>query len=127
MGQCYTKKDKDSIITSENPIDSSSTSPTELKTCSICLDEISPLHQFTIPNCRHQFHRKCIAEWNKKSQDCPNCRGPIIKVSDFVSQFLIETERIRRENENNHGFATFNRNRYNSVVLRSRRIIVYEN
>lgn len=138
MGQCYTKKDKnkDSIIVSENPIDSSSscgTSPIELKTCSICLEEIGALHQFTLPQCKHQFHRKCIADWNIRSKECPNCRGPIvddlnsktkIAVSDFVSQFLLENERINEERD--YDFNTFNRNRYNNVVLRSRRVVVVE-
>ena len=138
MGQCYTKKNNviESIIITENPIDSSSScgsSPIELKTCSICLEEITPLRQFTLPQCKHQFHRNCIADWNKRSKECPNCRGPIvddlnsktkIAVSDFVAQFLLERERINQES--NHNFNSFNRNRYNNVVLRSRRVVVVE-
>lgn len=140
MGQCYTKKDKkdkkDLIIVSENPIDTSSScgsSPIELKTCSICLEEIRPLHQFTLPQCKHQFHRTCIADWNKRSKECPNCRGPIvddlnsktkIAVSDFVRQFLLERERLEEEENNN--FHVYNRNRYNNVVLRSRRVVFVE-
>ena len=128
MGQCYAKKcDINTIITSDNPIDSSCTSPIELLTCSICLEEISKLDQFTVPNCRHQFHRKCISEWNKNSNECPNCRGEIvakIKVSDFVYQFLLERERI--EQEESQSFNTYNRNRYNNVILQSRRIMIFE-
>ena len=133
MGQCYAKKNKvnERIIVTENPIDSSSScgsSPIEKKTCSICLEEISMLHQYTLPQCKHVFHRKCIAEWNQHSEECPNCRGPIVynlnnkkipAVSDFVRQFLLERERIEEETN----FRTYNRNRYNSVVLRTSRVI----
>lgn len=117
MGQCYTKKsDKNTIINDDNMF------------CSICLDQITKLDQFIVPKCKHIFHRKCIAEWNKQSNECPNCRCDIVEkipVSDFVYQFITERERIM-EQERINDFNTYNRNRYNNFVLRTTRVLYIE-
>jgi len=41
-------------------------------TCSICLDEITDLHE---TNCGHQFCKSCFQESQKYQQNCPVCRS----------------------------------------------------
>jgi len=45
--------------------------------CVICLEAMDEEqgNLFTIPSCNHSFHSKCIAEWKKRSTQCPCCRG----------------------------------------------------
>jgi hypothetical protein len=42
-------------------------------TCSICLHEpmVNPV---VLPDCHHAFCYTCLAEWQKSSMQCPNCR-----------------------------------------------------
>lgn len=47
------------------------------KTCSICLDNFKPgTFKRKMPQCRHEFHKKCIDEWLYKDNklSCPICR-----------------------------------------------------
>jgi len=47
--------------------------------CSICLDPA--IGNSVMSNqCIHIFHANCIANWLNKSQECPECRTPIIGV-----------------------------------------------
>ena len=47
--------------------------------CTICLEHLAcePISEL---NCGHEFHRSCVEQWSKYSQDsdrvwgCPNCR-----------------------------------------------------
>ena len=41
--------------------------------CSICLEEV--LTEYLWLSCGHCFHRRCIVNWKKKKQNCPNCRS----------------------------------------------------
>ena len=41
-------------------------------TCAICLDDVT--ERGTIDSCDHQFCYKCIQEWSKRKNTCPNCR-----------------------------------------------------
>ena len=45
--------------------------------CSICLEEKQNLEEWTNLNCNHQYHAKCISEWFKKTDTCPDCRTVI--------------------------------------------------
>ncbi len=47
---------------------------TEEKECSICINEIGRNPQMVILICNHKFHGKCIVEWLKRDDNCPNCR-----------------------------------------------------
>lgn len=61
------------------------------ESCIICLEDFLPIEKIkeleksgnkeqyekeetSILECGHKFHRKCIADWFKKQQNCPNCR-----------------------------------------------------
>lgn len=49
----------------------------EHKQCSICLDHFKKgKYKRKMPNCRHEFHKKCIDEWLYKDEkfSCPVCR-----------------------------------------------------
>jgi hypothetical protein len=46
----------------------------EVKTCSICLDEITSKRDKRILKCAHTFHRSCVGEWLARSIVCPLCR-----------------------------------------------------
>lgn len=45
------------------------------KTCSICLDKFEcGKYKRKMPNCTHEFHKKCIDRWLYKNFSCPICR-----------------------------------------------------
>jgi hypothetical protein len=43
--------------------------------CSICLEKCSTETLFT--DCNHTFHKKCLTQWLKIKNTCPNCRNTI--------------------------------------------------
>jgi len=47
--------------------------------CAICLDDSinEEWELYTIANCSHRFHDKCIRRWKKEEATCPLCRGPL--------------------------------------------------
>jgi len=47
--------------------------------CSICCDTLDEEEAeiYTVPNCEHIFHKRCISVWKKESPKCPCCRGPL--------------------------------------------------
>jgi len=47
--------------------------------CAICLEDFinEDNETFTIANCSHTFHLKCIRRWKKEEVTCPLCRGPL--------------------------------------------------
>lgn len=47
-----------------------------LNECSICLEVNN--NKIIKTDCNHEFHEKCLFEWNKISMTCPICRGGII-------------------------------------------------
>lgn len=51
-------------------------------TCSICLDVIMAGTSVTT-RCKHVFHRQCLACVNGNA--CPNCRGPLRRVQESVT------------------------------------------
>ena len=56
--------------------------------CSICLDNISSNNLHTT-SCKHTFHKKCIGQWLKHHNNCPNCRQefqPIIREQPIFRQ-----------------------------------------
>ncbi len=46
------------------------------KQCAICWEELSPSQSSVLLGCSHRFHYKCLAEWAKRSSQCPMCRAP---------------------------------------------------
>ena len=40
--------------------------------CNIC--HYKTLNNKVILKCNHVFHKKCLHEWSKKSNNCPLCR-----------------------------------------------------
>merc|ERR1719283_626052 len=47
--------------------------------CSICFDTLDEEEAeiYTVPKCKHIFHKRCISVWKKESSKCPCCRGPL--------------------------------------------------
>jgi len=47
--------------------------------CAICLDDSinEKWELYTIANCSHRFHDKCLRRWKKEEATCPLCRGPL--------------------------------------------------
>ena len=46
--------------------------------CSICLEEMTVTGDRRYLQCSHQFHGHCIAQWQERSDTCPNCRARIV-------------------------------------------------
>ena len=42
--------------------------------CSICLNDLNIEQIYTLPECNHKFHTKCIFTWFDKNNNCPLCR-----------------------------------------------------
>jgi hypothetical protein len=42
--------------------------------CAICLDEQKINESWSILNCTHEFHDKCIKNWLQRNNTCPTCR-----------------------------------------------------
>jgi len=49
----------------------------ESEACSICIDEFEQDQTLRKLPCGHRFHIKCIDEWLKISNSCPNCKAEI--------------------------------------------------
>jgi hypothetical protein len=53
----------------------------ELNTCSICLEQIKKRQKFRALPCsntvNHRFHTKCIDQWLKNNNSCPECRAKV--------------------------------------------------
>ncbi len=46
------------------------------KLCAICWEDLEPSQSSVVLGCSHRFHYKCLAEWSKRSSQCPMCREP---------------------------------------------------
>lgn len=54
----------------------------ELKTCSICFDEVLGTRHVTLPCGNHTMHRDCFGQWLRHAdvqKRCPECRTPFTK------------------------------------------------
>ena len=49
-----------------------------LNECSICLEQYIKKDKIIELSCNHMFHKKCIKEWIKNNNTCPQCRENII-------------------------------------------------
>ena len=48
----------------------------EQSLCLICHDFIDNENNYTLPECKHKYHTKCIIEWFKKGDNrCPYCQN----------------------------------------------------
>jgi hypothetical protein len=47
------------------------------ESCTICLDTFQHSEKIRTLICNHIFHEKCIDEWIKKTERCPNCNQNI--------------------------------------------------
>jgi len=47
--------------------------------CAICLEEMLDQDDdiYTITECKHRYHEKCIRQWKIEKSICPLCRGPL--------------------------------------------------
>lgn len=57
--------------------------------CSICFDDIDLKDDCTQTMCGHLFHTKCLKDWNKMNQNCPNCRTGLFTKDIHVNNTLI--------------------------------------
>eukprot|EP01017_Pseudomicrothorax_dubius_P002860 TRINITY_DN10253_c0_g1_i2.p1 TRINITY_DN10253_c0_g1~~TRINITY_DN10253_c0_g1_i2.p1 ORF type:complete len:191 (-),score=28.39 TRINITY_DN10253_c0_g1_i2:36-608(-) len=48
-------------------------------TCSICLEDFTPISVCRKLFCEHIFHKLCIDTWLKAKETCPNCNRPFNK------------------------------------------------
>lgn len=73
--------------------------------CAICLDVFGQGYVKKLP-CGHVYHKRCFAEWNARSHNCPTCRQPFRQpprfrvetiVNVYEGETLIETHRHQSE------------------------------
>ena len=54
--------------------------------CVICQEDIFPIESVNILSCQHYYHEKCLEEWLKFQNTCPQCRIVFAqKRSDMIS------------------------------------------
>ena len=47
--------------------------------CSICLEDYSDIDKkISKTKCKHIFHKKCLNNWIKENNTCPECRAKIL-------------------------------------------------
>lgn len=51
--------------------------------CSICLEDLDGRQKEMTTKCGHCFHEKCLQEWFRNDQSCPNCRAYSLSDTDF--------------------------------------------
>ena len=65
-----------------NYFDNNDTTQNNNDICPICHDVLTDSDIYTIPECNHQFHSKCIIPWFRSdisNGSCPYCKtAPII-------------------------------------------------
>ncbi|KAJ0808144.1 putative transcription factor C2H2 family [Helianthus annuus] len=64
--------------------------------CSICLgDFVDGERVRVLPECKHEFHVKCVDKWLKEHASCPNCRRSLVppKVVDAGDRATARAER----------------------------------
>ena len=63
--------------------------------CTICLDECK--NNLGVIECGHVFHIKCVKNWIKDKQKCPNCRKILYSTKAQELKFSIEGNIIRKD------------------------------
>jgi len=58
-------------------VDDVSKLPEELRTCCVCLEEVTAGASVRTLPCLHTFHAECAEEWLKKKKVCPLCQFSI--------------------------------------------------
>ena len=60
--------------------------------CSICLKIVTKELEVKL-ECSHYFHRECITEWVKLSNDCPYCRSSTSEsfIDNYSSMYKLDT------------------------------------
>ncbi len=48
--------------------------PDSERICIICQDQVENSREMHIRKCSHIFHKRCNADWTKRSRECPTCR-----------------------------------------------------
>mmetsp|Transcript_25725 Transcript_25725/g.56407 ORF Transcript_25725/g.56407 Transcript_25725/m.56407 type:complete len:212 (+) Transcript_25725:204-839(+) len=64
-------------FTAEWMVDDVGKLPEELRTCSVCLEEVCCEQRVRTLPCFHTFHGECAEEWLKKKKVCPLCQFSI--------------------------------------------------
>ena len=49
----------------------------QLKTCAICIDEVTEAAQAELDSCKHTFCFVCINQWVQSENACPLCKREI--------------------------------------------------
>lgn len=61
--------------------------------CSICYENLNVESSYTINECKHEFHSKCLLDWfrNSSNSSCPYCRNIIeSKNNKNISSILFD-------------------------------------
>ena len=63
-------------------------------TCSICLEDINTKNNYSISQCNHHFHTKCLTTWLRKNDNCPICRFKLVETIDDKDKDIYYTDYI---------------------------------
>ena len=44
--------------------------------CTVCTEAVGADEEAMVLDCKHVFHRECVAMWLAHHSTCPNCRAP---------------------------------------------------
>lgn len=54
--------------------------------CGICMDDLAAGDLVYDISCSHKFHMKCLGDWLKQKNECPNCRQAVFALADEVAE-----------------------------------------
>ena len=65
--------------------------------CSICYENMIPDNSYTINECNHTFHSKCLLDWFRRSDasSCPYCRNNIQSNNSTPNNSILFNMKIR--------------------------------
>tara|TARA_R110001599_G_scaffold350630_1_gene581062 strand:+ start:151 stop:507 length:357 start_codon:yes stop_codon:yes gene_type:complete len=67
-------KNKETIISNDNPLTENLYMETDNEECCICLQPFIYNSKISSLQCGHIYHTECISEWIKRNNTCPSCR-----------------------------------------------------
>ena len=89
-----------------------------IKYCSICLEKINKCgRNITLTECNHTFHKKCLEQWLKENNNCPNCRVTlsIPKKCNYLNNLKCNNIKCNRINQLFESYL-YNCNRINCKI-----------
>ena len=66
------------------------------KICSICLTKTK--NEAKLDGCSHVYCRKCIVEWSKRNNTCPQCRAPFTCIQTKKSRTKVKPPKHTKDN-----------------------------